>query len=123
MTIKFPIKLLENAQELAKNNHPHEIILLLRGEKVDNNLIINDFLLPPMGVGGTGFASFPAHMLPIDFSIIGTLHSHPSGKLRPSIRDMHNMYGRIMVIIGPPYSKNSVNAFKKSGERIDIEVI
>jgi proteasome lid subunit RPN8/RPN11 len=123
MTINFPIKLFQNAQELAKNNHPHEIILLLRGEKIDNNLIIQDFLIPPMGIGGAGFASFPAHMLPIDFSIIGTLHSHPSGQLRPSIRDMHNIYGRIMVIIGPPYFKNSVTAFNKSGERIDIEII
>jgi proteasome lid subunit RPN8/RPN11 len=123
MIIKFPKKLFQNIQGLAKNNHPHEIILLLRGEKVDNNLIIQDFLLPPMGVGGVGFASFPAHMLPIDFSIIGTLHSHPSGQLQPSMKDLHSMYGRIMVIIGPPYLINSIAAYKKSGERIDIKII
>ena len=115
--------LLQNAQELAKNNHPHEIILLLRGEKTDKDIAINDFLVPPMGVGGDGFASFPSSLLPIDFSIVGTLHSHPSGRLHPSMRDLHNMYGRIMVIIGPPYSHSSVSAFRKSGEPVEVEIV
>ncbi|MBD3207058.1 peptidase [Candidatus Bathyarchaeota archaeon] len=122
MLIKFPIDLLRSALELAKNNHPNEIILLLRGKKAKDIITINDFLIPPMGIGGNGFASFPANMLPIDFSIVGTLHSHPSGRLSPSTRDLHNMYGRVMVIIGLPYTTNSVSAFRKSGERLAVEV-
>jgi len=37
-------------------------------------------------------------MLLIDFSVMGTAHSHPSVVLRPSVEDLNHFYGRIMVI-------------------------
>ena len=108
-------------QELAESNHPREIIVLLRGEKKGDDIHITDFLLPPFGFGGSGFASFPTHMLPIDLTIMGTAHSHPSGVLRPSTTDLHNFYGRVMMIIGPPYDQPRAAAYHKSGERIPIK--
>jgi proteasome lid subunit RPN8/RPN11 len=62
-------------------------------------------------------------MLPIDFSIIGTAHSHPSGRVHPSIGDLHNFYGRVMVIMGKPYKSSNVAAFTKQGENIPVRVI
>ena len=109
-------------QEFARAKHPNEIILLLRGEKKGKNIYITDFLHPPFGSGGKGYASFPSHMLPIDFSIIGTAHSHPSGNLRPSTGDLHNFYGRIMIIIGPPYSKTKAAAYTKRGEKVTLSI-
>lgn len=108
-------------QEFAKNNHPNEIIVLLRGKKEGDDIHVTDFLLPPFGSGGKGFASFQPHMLPIDFTIMGTAHSHPSGVLRPSTTDFHHFYGRVMMIIGPPYDQPRAAAYHKSGEQIPIQ--
>ena len=109
-------------QEFARSIHPNEIILLLRGEKKGDDIHIADFLHPPFGSGSKGYASFPSNMLPIDFSIMGTAHSHPSGNLSPSTGDLHNFYGRIMIIIGPPYDKPIAAAYKKSGKKISLRL-
>jgi proteasome lid subunit RPN8/RPN11 len=108
--------------EFAANNHPNEIIVLLRGSRKGDDFHITDFLLPPFGSGGRGFASFPTHMLPIDFTIMGTAHSHPSGVLKPSTTDFHNFYGRIMMIIGPPYDQLRAAGYYKSGEQIPVRL-
>jgi len=108
-------------QDFAASNHPNEIIVLLRGSRKGDDIIITDFLLPPFGLGGKGFASFPTHMLPIDFTIMGTAHSHPSGVLKPSTEDFHNFYGRIMMIIGPPYNQPMAATYYKSGEQIPVK--
>jgi len=113
-------KVFKAMQEFAKTNHPREIIVLLRGKREKDNIAITDWLLPPFGTGGNGFASFPTHMLPIDFTIMGTAHSHPSGRLTPSATDMNNFYGRVMMIIGPPYDEPRGAAYYKSGEQIPI---
>jgi len=108
---------------LAENNHPNEIVVLLRGNRSGDLFHITDYLIPPFGFGSRGSASFPAHMLPIDFSILGTAHSHPSGNLSPSTGDMHNFYGRLMMILGPPYSMNNVAAYTKQGKAIPVKVL
>ena len=120
--IIIDIEVFKAMQEFAKNNHPHEIIVLLRGKKEGDEIKVTDFLLPPFGLGGKSFASFPTHMLPIDFSIMGTAHSHPSGVLRPSTADLHNFYGRVMMIIGPPYNRLNVAAYNKQGEQIPVKL-
>ena len=109
-------------QEFAKNNHPNEIIVLLRGNKKGNDIHITEYLLPPYGISGQGFAAFPSQLLPIDFSIVGTAHSHPNGVLKPSNRDFHNFYGRIMMILGPPYNQTRAAAYYKNGEQIPVKI-
>ena len=108
-------------QGFAESNHPNEIIVLLRGKREGDDIHITDFLVPPFGSGGRKSASFPTHMLPIDFTIMGTAHSHPSGRLTPSTTDFHNFYGRIMMIIGPPYDQPRAAAYYKSGEQIPVK--
>ena len=110
-------------KSLAEDNHPKEIIVLLRGNRSGDVFHITDYLIPPFGFGSRRSASFPVYMLPIDFSILGTAHSHPSGNLRPSTRDMHNFYGRLMMILGPPYSMNNVAAYTKQGKVIPVKVL
>jgi proteasome lid subunit RPN8/RPN11 len=90
----------------AKACHPNEGILLLRGENKKDKIVIEEVEIPPLGVHGQGFSTFPLYMLPIDFSIVGTAHSHPSGVLQPSIGDLNNFYGRIMIITAFPYKTN-----------------
>jgi len=63
-------------------------------------------------------------MLPIDFSIIGTAHSHPSGVLRPSPADMNRFYGRIMIIAAYPYrSERDIAVFNGEGKTVQYEII
>jgi len=108
----------------AKACHPKEGILLLRG-KVKRDLIeVNEVEIPPLSVRGKGFSTFPTYMLPIDFSIIGTAHSHPSGMLSPSTADLNNFYGRIMIIVAYPYrSERDIIVVDGRGEKLNCEVI
>ena len=69
MNVEVPKPIALNILDFAKANFPLEIILLLRGQRNGDEIIISDYLFPPFGTGGKGFASFPMHMLPIDFSI------------------------------------------------------
>lgn len=108
--------------EVAAGAHPREMVMLLRGWRAGGDLHISETLFPPMGVGGRGFASFPAHMLPIDLSIVGTVHSHPSGSLTPSPGDFSGFYGRVMMIVGPPFDRSAVAVYDKRGERLEVEV-
>jgi proteasome lid subunit RPN8/RPN11 len=84
MEVAIPGGLLDSMLSFARMQHPHEAILLLRGRVSRDEIIVEEHLLPPFATAGRGFAEFPHHMLPIDFSIVGTLHSHPSGSPRPS---------------------------------------
>jgi proteasome lid subunit RPN8/RPN11 len=114
--------LLLDMMDVARDIHPREVILLLRGNRKGSEIKITEYLFPPLGVGGRGFASFPAHMLPIDFTVVGTAHSHPSGNLTPSVGDLHNFYGRVMMILGPPFTREAVRAYGKGGEELEIYI-
>ncbi|MCJ7698859.1 Mov34/MPN/PAD-1 family protein, partial [Candidatus Bathyarchaeota archaeon] len=83
-TLQVSRELLSTILEGARTLHPRENILLLRGKKNKDTIEVSDLIIPPLADHGNHFATFPLHMLPIDFSIVGTVHSHPSGNLRPS---------------------------------------
>jgi len=123
MRIRVPAEVLDGIMELAVGAYPREMIMLLRGERASGDIKVTETLFPPMGVGGRGFASFPVHMLPIDLSIVGTVHSHPSGNLSPSAGDFNGFYGRIMMIVGPPFDRSTVAVYDKRGERLEVEVV
>ncbi len=107
----------------ARMNHPREGILLLRGRAKKESVLIMEVLIPPFATKGRGFSGFPLHSLPIDFSVMGVAHSHPSGILRPSTGDLNWMYGRVMIIIAYPYkSLADLAAFDREGRRIDVVV-
>jgi proteasome lid subunit RPN8/RPN11 len=108
----------------AKVFHPKEGILLLRGRNEKNTIIIDEVVIPPFAVYGTGFSTFPVHMMPADFSIVGTAHSHPSGTLIPSIGDLNNFYGKVMIITGHPYhSEQQIAIFNKEGKIVKYKII
>lgn len=121
--VTMPRELLEMILESARHLHPRETILLLRGKASKNVINVSDVLIPPLATYGRSFSAFPAHMLPIDFSIVGAAHSHPSGNLKPSVEDQNHSIGRVMLIVGFPYQgKESVAAYNRSGERLMLEV-
>jgi len=115
-------ELLRSLLSFARGKHPNEIVLLLRGKADGGEMIIEEFLLPPFGTGGRGFAEFRPHMLPIDFSIVGTSHSHPSGSTRPSPTDLNHFYARVMMIVAYPYTDECVAAYNSKGEALPLKI-
>jgi proteasome lid subunit RPN8/RPN11 len=115
--------LLQAILEGARRLYPKETILLLRGKKTKNVIIISGLVIPPLATYGRGFATMKAHMLPVDFSIIGTLHSHPSGNITPSPADLNHFFGSILIIVGYPYeNENNMAVYDRNGEKLTQEI-
>ena len=103
--------------------HPREGILLLRGKTEKDKIIIDNVEIPPFATHGQGFSTFPLHMLPIDFSVIGTAHSHPTGNPQPSTQDLNNFYGKIMIIATYPYNtEQQITAYNSQGKPTEYKI-
>src|SRR2546428_11226821 len=70
---------------------------------------IPELILVPGTISGKRPAIFQLHTLPADFSVVGTVHSHPSGVYEPSDEDraLFNKFGGIHLITGYPYTEDS----------------
>jgi proteasome lid subunit RPN8/RPN11 len=109
--------------EGAKRLYPKETIMLLRGKRSRELVTISDLVVPPLANYGRGYATVPLHMLPMDFSIIGTVHSHPSGNPNPSHADLNHSIGVILMIVAFPFmSQENVAVYDRSGNRLILEV-
>lgn len=107
----------------ARALHPKETVFLLRGESTANKVTISEVVVPPFATYGRGFATFPAHMLPIDFSLVGTAHSHPSGDPTPSTEDFNRSMGKIILIATFPYQQRSdVTIYDREGVKLKLQV-
>ena len=112
--------ILSHAQML----HPRESILLLKGKVSKHKITVTDVLIPPFATHGKTFSAFPLNRLPIDFSVIGVAHSHPSGALRPSIIDLNKFYGRIMLITAYPYqSEQNIIILNRQGKPLNFTIV
>ena len=104
--------------------HPNECILLLKGKVDKKKIVLTDVNIPPLATHGSTFSGFPLNRLPIDFSVIGVAHSHPSGALRPSITDLNKFYGRLMLITAYPYqTEHNIIILDKKGQSQKFTVI
>ncbi len=122
--VVVPREILETVLESARALHPKETIFLLRGKRTKNAMDISDLLIPPAATYGHGFSSFPMHMLPMDFSIVGTIHSHPSGNVAPSNGDLNFSMNKVIIIVGFPYrGAESVAAYNRDGKRLNLRVV
>lgn len=122
-TISISEELLQTIFEGAKSLYPKETILMLRGKKEKNIIAITGLLVPPLANYGHGFANVRIHMLPMDFSIVGTAHSHPSGNINPSSADLNHFFGPILMIVGFPFTdEKNVAAYNRNGERLAVQI-
>lgn len=123
VTVSMGLELLETIFEGAKQLYPRETILLLRGKKSSDVILVEELVVPPLAIYGDGFANIPLHMLPMDFSIVGTVHSHPSGNLAPSDVDFNHFFGRILMIVGFPFAGvQNVAVYNSQGERLRLQI-
>jgi len=122
-TVSISQTLMEAILESAKALYPKETILLLRGEKSKDIIKVTDLMVPPLATYGQGFANIPTHMLPIDFFIVGTMHSHPSGNLTPSPADLNHFWGKILMIVGFPFADDrNVAVYNHEGEKLTLKI-
>ena len=110
--------------ECAKSNYPNEFGGLLRVDAISKKTITEVVILPGT-ISGDSHAIFRLHMLPIDFSIVGTVHSHPTPSTRPSKADLElfNKYGKIHIITASPFNQFSWKTYDYAGNEIDITII
>jgi len=122
--VHIPSNILDAIYAGAKELYPRESFLLLRGKKSKGTISITDLVLAPFAVHGEGFAHFNPYMFTGDFSLVGTVHSHPSGNISPSDTDLNYFFGRILMIVGYPYEgKGCIAAYDSNGDRVLIEII
>lgn len=123
MKVRVKKELIDGILSYSRDMHPREVILLLRG-KAGNDIEVNEVVMPPRAIQGLGFSGFQPHMLPFDLSIVGVVHSHPSGSSSPSVHDLNHPYGRITMIAAYPYrSVDDVTIFGKGGQMLPFEVV
>jgi proteasome lid subunit RPN8/RPN11 len=63
-------------------------------------------------------------MLPVDFNIVGTVHSHPSPNPNPSNADLElfRKHGKIHIITAKPYTRSSWKAYDFNGNEKKIQI-
>jgi len=110
--------------ECAKSNFPNEFGGLLRVD-INNKDTIIEIVILPGTVSGDSHAIFQMHMRPIDFSIVGTVHSHPSPFAQPSDADIQlfGKYGKIHIISASPFNEDSWKAYDHNGKKLNVTVI
>ena len=123
-TKKILIKkeLLEGLLALSRDQHPKEILCLLR----IHDGVANEFILPPGAVTSVSSGVFFPSRIPFDSSIGGTAHSHPSGNIHPSIGDLRGVFQKknFHFIIGYPYNSFScVKCFDRNGNEIPFQIV
>jgi proteasome lid subunit RPN8/RPN11 len=107
----------------SKTCHPNEGILILRGKSSKNEIVVDGLILPPFSVHGPYYSGFPSYDLPFDLSYVGTAHSHPGGSNKPSLEDLNNYYGLVSIIINYPYTYNTIAAFDRDGNHMELQII
>lgn len=108
----------------SKEKYPDEMLVLLRGKKKGDSYVLYQAVFPPFMYSNWHSATYNPWHLPVDFSIVATAHSHPSGVKIPSREDLLHPYGKFMLISGYPYETEAdIAAFDGKGRRIDWEVV
>ena len=121
--IHIPSNILDAVYAGAKELYPRESFLLLRGKKKKGIISITDLVLAPFAAHEESAVHFNPYMFSGDYTLVGTVHSHPSGNISPSHVDLNYFFGRVLLIVGPPYEgKGCIAAYDSNGDRLPIEI-
>jgi len=106
---------------VSRSCHPREFAGILRAQKG----VIKEVLVLPGTLSSEGSAVLRLHMLPLDPSACGTVHSHPSPVAAPSAEDLglFAKFGLVHLIVAFPYDEKSWRAYNHRGEEIKLEVV
>ena len=106
--------------EASRSTAPSEFAGLLQAD----GEIITEVLILPGTESSRMSALVRLYMLP-NMQVAGSVHSHPSGALRPSEPDLlfFSRTGDYHIIVGPPFDENSWVCFNAAGERRDLPIL
>jgi proteasome lid subunit RPN8/RPN11 len=112
---------LEMVLEASRDSYPMEFGAILRAEEG----IVSELLLIPGTIGGESHAIFQLYNLPVDFTVVGTVHSHPSPDPRPSAQDIEffQRIGYLHIIAAHPYDDASWRAWDRQGEVYPLTLV
>jgi len=105
----------------SRSIHPREFAGVLRAA----GDVIKEVLILPGTLSSDESAVLRLHMLPIDPSACGTVHSHPSPSTSPSGEDLtfFAKFGYVHIIVAFPYDERSWKAYNHRGKEIKLEVV
>lgn len=105
----------------SRSSHPREFAAVLRAKEG----VIQEVLFLPGTLASEESALLCLHMLPIDPSACGSVHSHPSPSLTPSEGDLRLFakFGRVHLIVATPYGKDSWRAYDHRGNEITLKIV
>lgn len=106
--------------EASRSTAPEEFAGLLQAD----DKIITEVLILPGTESSRMSALVRLYMLP-NMQVAGSVHSHPSGVLRPSEPDIlfFSRTGDYHIIVGPPFDEQSWVCFNAAGERRDLPIL
>jgi proteasome lid subunit RPN8/RPN11 len=106
--------------EVSKSSAPKEFAGMLQA----TGDVITDVVVVPGTESSDESAVMQLFMLP-NIATVGTVHSHPSGNLRPSTYDLElfDRKGEFHIIAGKPYNESSWACYNNKGERTRLEVV
>ncbi len=112
---------LEMILAASRDTYPNEFAAVLRADEG----VVTEIMPLPGTRFGEDSALLTLHMLPVDFSVVGSVHSHPSGVPEPSGADLDlfNYFGYLHIIVGAPYTMDSWRAWDHNGEPYPLEVV
>ncbi|MFX0022527.1 MAG: Mov34/MPN/PAD-1 family protein [Candidatus Hermodarchaeota archaeon] len=119
--IKIKKELLVGFLDLCRAHHPKEFLGILKMEKN----VFTEFILPPGAISSRNTSVFFPGRIPINRDYQGTIHSHPSGNVIPSLQDLNSVFkdNRYHFIAGFPYTLNHIKCYDKNGMELQFKVI
>ncbi len=113
--------MLELILEVSRESHPNEFAGVLRAK----GKTVTEVMLVPGTVSGERSALMHLHMLPTDFDIVGTVHSHPNGNCHPSRADLQlfGKFGYVNIITGYPYENENWRTWDIAGRAYPLAVV
>lgn len=107
----------------AKTHHPNEAILVLQGKSTREQIEVDGVVIPPFSESGPFYSGFGIHDLPYTIPHVGTAHSHPGGSNNPSLEDLHYFTGFVSIIISHPYEDNTIAAYDRNGNSLELKIV
>lgn len=114
----------------SRESHPNEYMGYLQatdagalGLERSGRVITNVHVIPGTETDHSS-ATVKTTMQPNTTGSVGSVHSHPSGVLRPSDADL-DTFGRgdVHIIVGAPYEWSDWQAFDSQGEKRELDVL